>query len=111
MRGGECCQKGSYEFAQRQLELFKKHHFPATFVLRYDALVDTQFINLFKSYSNDRFEYGVFLEITPQLAKDAGVLYKGTEDRWYRAQYAYLVGYSQDERKKLIDVVMSQYKR
>jgi len=111
IRGVECCQKGSYDFTKHQLELFKKYDMPATFVLRYDALDNNQFITLFKSYINSRFDYGIFFEITPRLAKDAGVVYKGSEERWYRPQYAYFVGYSQEERKKLIDTAMARFKQ
>ena len=110
IRGEECCQKGSYEFTKKQLDLFSFYSFPATFVLRYDALNNNKFVSLLKTYSKSNFDYGLFLEITPLLAKNAGVEYKGTEDRWYRAQYAYLVGYSQEERKKLIDVAMNLFK-
>lgn len=111
VRGTECCQKGSLEYAKKQLDFFTKNNAAATFVLRYDALIDRKFTSLFKQYQSSLFEYGVFLEITPQLARDAGVVYRGVEERWYRAQYAYLVGYSQAERVKLIDTAMSAFKR
>lgn len=111
IRGTECCQKGSLEFAKRQLDFFTKNNVAATFVLRYDALIDKKFTSLFKQYRSSFFEYGIFLEITPRLAREADVVYQGTDERWYRAQYAYLVGYSKEERKKLIDTVMSAFKR
>jgi len=111
VRGTECCQKGSLASTKKQLELFKKHAIPATFVLRYDAITDNQFISLLKSYGGSQFDYGIFFEITPLLARDAGVVYRGTEERWYRAQYAYLVGYSQEERKKIIDTAMIAFKK
>lgn len=110
VRGSECCQKGSYEFTKQQLEQFKKYNLSATFIIRYDALKTHKFITLFKSYASGKIENGIFFEITPSLARDAGIVYKGSEDRWYRAQYAYLVGYSQEERKKLIDTAMAQFK-
>lgn len=110
VRGNECCQKGSLEFTKGQLELFKKLSLPATFVLRYDVLKDKQYLALLKSYVNNNVNYGVFFEVTPLLAKDAGVTYKGTEERWYRAQYAYLVGYTQEDRIKLIDTAMALFK-
>ncbi|MCX6732366.1 MAG: hypothetical protein NTV98_02395 [Candidatus Roizmanbacteria bacterium] len=110
VRGNECCQKGLLEFTKRQLELFKKLSLPSTFVLRYDVLKNKQYLSLLKSYANNNINYGIFFEITPSLAKDAGVVYKGTEERWYRAQYAYLVGYSQDERIKIIDTAMALFK-
>jgi hypothetical protein len=111
VRGKECCQKGSYEFVKNQIDLFVKYHFPATFVLRYDALQDPSYISLFKNAAKQSIDTGIFFEITPQLAKDAGVPYKGNEQRWYRAQYAYLVGYSQEDRKKIIDTAVSLYRR
>lgn len=111
VRGLECCQKGSLEYTKNQIKLFEKNGLAATFVLRYDALVNEQFSSLFKQNKSPLFEYGVFLEITPQLAHDAGITYRGTEERWYRAQYAYLVGYSQAERKKLIDTAMAAFKK
>lgn len=111
VRGEECCQKGSYDFVKKQIDLFKKYNIPATFVLRYDVLKDEKFITLFKSNLSNIVDYGIFFEITPRLAQDSGVAYKGTEERWYRAQYAYLVGYSQEERKKIIDTAMIQFKK
>lgn len=111
VRGTECCQKGSIENTKRQLMLFNKYKMPATFVLRYDAILDEQYISLLKSYSSPQIDLGIFFEITPKLARDAGVAYKGTEERWYRAQYAFLVGYSQEERKKIIDTVMLEFKK
>lgn len=111
VRGTECCQKGSLEFTKRQLELFKKLSLPATFVLRYDVLKDKQYLSLLKSFTSSTIDYGIFFEITPQLAKDAEVVYKGTGERWYRAQYAYLVGYTQEERIKIIDTTMVLFKR
>lgn len=111
VRGTECCQKGSLEYAKKQLDFFTENSAAATFVLRYDALIDRKFTSLFKQYRSSLLEYGVFLEITPQLTRDAGVIYRGVEERWYRAQYAYLVGYSQTERKKLVDTAMSAFKK
>lgn len=110
VRGNECCQKGSLDFTKRQLELFKRLSLPATFVLRYDVLKDKQYLTLLKSYTNNHINYGIFFEITPLLAKDAGVVYKGVEERWYRAQYAHLVGYTQEDRIKLIDTAMAVFK-
>ena len=109
VRGDECCQKGSYDFAKSQLELFKKHNFSSTFLIRYDALKDNRYIALFKNNSTPLVDIGIFFEITPSLAKDADVVYKGNENRWYRAQYAYLVGYTQEERIKIIDTGMELY--
>lgn len=110
VRGTECCQRGSLENTKRQLELFKKYKMPATFVLRYDAIIDERFTSLLKSYSSPLLDYGIFFEVTPKLARDAGITYLGTEERWYRAQYAFLVGYSQEERKKIIDTTMAVFK-
>lgn len=107
VRGSECCDPGSMEAIQSQLDALKRLNLPATFSLRYDALADSKVIN---AVSSDQFEKAAFLEITPSLAHDAGVAYRGPIERWYKASNAYLVGYTPADRLKLIDTYMRRYK-
>ncbi len=108
VRAQECCSQGSLENFQEQLQILKKLNLPATFNLRYDVLKNQDFLNLIKS-NKDSFEWGAFLEITPQLAKKANVVYLANNDNWYEAQFAYLIGYTQEDREKLIDAYMDQF--
>jgi hypothetical protein len=110
VRGNECCSVGKISNFQLQLDTAQKLNLPSTFALRYDVLKNQEFLNLIKNYQNDSlFEWGAFLEITPQLAKDAGVAYSGNENNWYEAQFAYLIGYSQADREKLLATYMERF--
>lgn len=104
VRGNECCEQGSRDAVQTQLQAVQQHQLPATFVLRYDALQDKAYTNILQL--SPTLDIGVFFEITPRLAADAGVEYRGTQEQWYLARHAYLVGYSLEERKKIINTLM-----
>ncbi|HEX7017479.1 MAG TPA: hypothetical protein VF209_01050 [Patescibacteria group bacterium] len=108
VRGDSCCSPGSIEHFAFQLAELKKNNFPATFALRYDVLTDQKYLDLAKS--NQQFEYAAFLEIIPALATEAGVKYDGSAEFWYEAQDAYLIGYTQEERAKLIDAYMEKFR-
>lgn len=111
VRGAECCSVGEASNLKLQIETSLKLQLPTTFTLRYDVLKDQNFLNLIKNYQNNpNFEWGGFLEITPELAKDAGVKYKGDENNWYEAQFVYLIGYNQSERQKILETYMSEFK-
>lgn len=66
------------------------------------------FVSKLKSMDQNQ-ELGLFLEITPDLARDAGVTYNKT-DAWHRATSLFLSGYSQNDRKKLIDTYFKKFK-
>lgn len=106
VRGKECCDVGTDSALDLQVQTLAHLHLPATFALRYDALEDLHTIEVLKKTS---FEKASLLEITPSLAKDAGVSYRGPVDRWYKAGNAYLIGYDQDSRKKIIDTYMKKF--
>ena len=89
-----------------QVEILKSLNVPATYLLRYDAFVNSTIINLLK-YSPD--EKGIFLEVTPTWASAAGVNYRRS-DNWHDAGSAFLSGYEIEERVKLIDRVFEQFK-
>ncbi len=110
VRGVECCSPGNLTNLQLQLNTANKLNLPTTFTLRYDVLNNQEFLKLIKNQQNNNLEWGAFLEITPQLAKDAGVEYGGNENNWYEAQFAYLIGYTKTDRQKLIETYMKRFK-
>ena len=110
VRGNECCDEGSLDNFELQLETFKENNLPAFFALRYDALTDSKYQELIKKYSkNNLFQFGVMLEITPQLAEQSFVEYKDTPENWFQAQNAFLIGYSQDDRVALLNTLIKSY--
>src|SRR5579859_4360304 len=111
VRGTQCCSAGSVATTQKHIDFLQKLQLPAAFALRYDAILDPQFRALFSQQRNTPIELAIFLEITPQLAKDAGVPYAGPPDRWYKAKNAYLLGYSPQDRQKIIDTIFTAFSK
>ncbi len=74
---------------------------PATWLFRYDALIDPAITQNFTQVNN-LSENGLLLEVTPDLTKAANVPYH-TSQYWHDAGSVFLTGYSPDDRKKLID--------
>lgn len=110
VRGVECCDQGSLENFSNQLEKFSDSDIPAFFALRYDAMTDKNFVKVINQYKrNDLITFGVMLEVTPQLAKDAFVEYKDSPENWFQAQNAFLIGYQPENRVRLVDKIVSAY--
>ncbi|MEX0896361.1 MAG: hypothetical protein WDZ94_05540 [Patescibacteria group bacterium] len=107
VRGGECCDEGNIGFFQTQLQTFDQHNLQAHFALRYDALIDEEYQHIIEQQPSQ--EYGLLLEITPNLAAAAGVEYLGNSTSWYQAQHSMLVGYEIEDRQKLIDTMFEAY--
>lgn len=81
---------------------------PATWLVRYDALVNPEVQTFLKSLSKNQ-ETGLFMEVTPSFAKDAGVTYHQSAS-WHYPESIFLTGYSVEERHKLIDTAFEKYK-
>lgn len=92
-----------------QYNLVKKEGFAATWLLQYDALTDPEIVSSIKSFNNNQ-EIGLFLEISPLLAQGARVIYP-TQVAWADPSALFLSGYSQSERRKLIDDLFLKFKR
>lgn len=110
VRGTECCQAGSSATFLQQLSLAQSLNLPTTFSLRYDVLNDLDFLAIIRAtQDSDLIRWGLFFEVTPMLAEDAEVPYDGTPATWSRAQHAFPLGYTPDERLRLLNTVMAKY--
>lgn len=113
IRGSEsCCLPGSGELLQKINEQEKLKSLPIAHALRFDVLKNEELLKSFKELPGVQTK-GALLEITPELASASGVLYKGKADgsNWHHARNAFLIGYSPDERRKLIDTYMTEFRR
>ena len=93
-----------------QIEFVKRHQIPATFLLQYDVLCDEAYTDILKS-SDSSMEIGGWFEIVQELAEDAGIKWRGREGYswdWY-ANVGFSVGYTPDERRRLVDTYMKKY--
>lgn len=86
----------------------KKRNLPATWLLTYDAMLNDGMYSVTKIMDQSQ-ELGTFLEVTPRFAEDSGVTYHKT-DSWHRANSVFLSGYTQEDRRKLIDTFFEKFK-
>ncbi len=91
-----------------QHSIISQYQLPATWLLTYDVLNQPEIVTEFKKFSSSQ-ELGIFLEITPEFSKAAGVSYHNTGS-WHFANAVFLSGYTQEERIKFIDTVFAKFK-
>ena len=100
-----------FETVQKQIELVNKYDFPATFLFQYDALIVPRYQDLMRTQLNqDKCEIGAWWEITQPHVEAAGIKWRGEYSWVSTANIAFTPGYTQPERKKLVDVYMEKFK-
>lgn len=100
-----------YQTVVKQIELMNQYNLPGTFLLQYDALLDTRYQKLLRLLPKDRFEIGGWLEVPQPLAENAGLKWRGNAPWDSRADVDFTTGYTPKEREKLIDTYMRDFKR
>lgn len=85
-----------------------KRNLPATWLLTYDVMLNDGMNSVTKVMDQSQ-ELGIFLEVTERFAQDSGVSYNKT-DSWHRANSVFLSGYTQEDRRKLIDTFFEKFK-
>ncbi|WP_054025976.1 hypothetical protein [Bacillus sp. FJAT-28004] len=93
-----------------QLALVQKHGLPATWLLQYDALINPDFTDLLLREANASQEIGVWFEIVQPLAEKAGIPWRGRFSWDSHAHIAFSVGYTPQERERLADVIMEDFR-
>ncbi|ELC8441325.1 chitobiase/beta-hexosaminidase C-terminal domain-containing protein [Clostridium perfringens] len=99
-----------FQTVVQEIELIKQYGFPATYALKHDALMDERFTNLIKSSVDEYDEVGAWWEITEELARKAGVKWKGETPIDDHVHIGYSLGYSPEDRIKMADVYMEDFK-
>ncbi|HEX5151693.1 MAG TPA: hypothetical protein VFW07_09590 [Parafilimonas sp.] len=100
-----------YQTVVKQVEILKQYRLKGTFLLQYDALMDSRYQNLLRSLSKDEFEIGAWWEIPQPLVVNAGMQWRGRYPWDWRANIGFSTGYTQEERVKLIDTYMADFKK
>lgn len=96
------------ESLESQYEVIGENNLPATWLLTFDALENEEIMSVVKTMDEAQ-EFGIFLEVTKNFAEKADVEYRDT-GFWHHAGSVFLSGYTQEERKILIDRVFEKYK-
>lgn len=104
-------EDNSYLFTttKKELELCRKYNFPSTVLLQYDALIDEKYISLLNEYKENT-EIGLWLEIVKPLTEAAGIEWKGRFPWDWHNDVGFTVGYSLQDREKLIDEAFNKFK-
>lgn len=100
-----------FETVQNQLILVKQYGFPGTYALKYDALMEPRYQALLREYLDKDDELSAWWEITEPLCRRAGVLFRGKRQETYddRVDSAYCIGYTPEERRRLVDAYMADF--
>ena len=100
-----------FQTVVKQVEIMKRYRLGGTFLLQYDALMDKRYQKLLKGLPRGSFEIGAWWEIPQPLVENAGLQWRGRYPWDWRANIGFSTGYTLDERKKLIDVYMRDFKK
>jgi len=110
-RDEEITEEVLYETVVAQVEILKKHKLEGTFLLQYDALMDSKYQQLLKGLPADSFEIGAWWEIPQPLVEKAGYKWRGRYPWDWHANVGFATGYTPEEREKLVDVYMGDFKQ
>lgn len=99
-----------YDATVQQIRLLKQAKLPATFALQYDALIDPRYQHLFKHDGDANFEIAAWWEIPQALVEKAGLTWRGKQEWDPEANVGFSPGYTPEERRKLVDVYMAEFK-
>lgn len=100
-----------YNTVVNQIGLMKKYNLGGTFLLQYDALLDPRYQQLLKSLPGSSFEIGAWWEIPQPLVEKAGLKWRGRYPWDWYANVGFSTGYTPEEREKLVDVYMNDFKK
>lgn len=93
-----------------QIGLMRKLGLRGTFLLQYDALIQPQYTELLKGCDPNQFEIGVWFEMNEPHVTDAGLPWRGQYSWDWHAYCGMSVGYTKNEREKLIDTLFERFK-
>lgn len=100
-----------YQTVVKQVEMMKEYNLGGTFLLQYDALLDSRYQNLLKNLPENSFEIGAWWEIPQALVENAGMKWRGRFPWDWHANVGFSTGYLPEEREKLVDVYMNDFKK
>ncbi len=94
-----------------EISLVKKYGIDNTFLLQYDVLLDKGYMELFEREKDDKMEIGFWFECVRPLVQRVGLPWRGHDYDWdWHIVPGFLMAYTQDERKLLIDEAMRLFK-
>lgn len=107
-----CFIQDDFDTIANQMMLLKQLGLPSTYALKHDALIDPRYQELLLELTDESDEIAAWWEITGELCRRAGVTFLGERGEVHddRVSTAYCLGYTPEERKRLVDAYMSDFK-
>jgi len=99
-----------YQTVVNQMKMMKEYKLGGTFLLQYDALMDSRYQELLRNLSGE-YEVGAWWEIPQPLAEKAGLKWRGRYPWDWHANVGFAIGYTPEEREKLVDVYFEDFKK
>ena len=98
---------------REQIRLMQENHLPGTFLVQYDAMEREDILELLRPLDPAHFELGIWLEMNRPHCEAAGLPWRGREgyDWDYHAHCGFSVGYTREEREKLVDVIVAKFEQ
>lgn len=95
-----------------EIRLIRQYRYPNTFLLQYDAMIDPAFRALFCREQDAQMELGIWIELSRPLTEAVGIPWRGRPgyDWDWHVDSGFLMGYAPDERKRLIDEIMREFR-
>lgn len=93
-----------------EIEETKRYGFCGTYALKYDALMDENYVKILKDNLDEFDEVACWWEIDESLATKASVKWRGVAPVDDSVNTGYSLSYTPEERMKMIDVYMEDFK-
>jgi hypothetical protein len=100
-----------FQTVVKQVEMMNKYKLGGSFLLQYDALMDSRYQKLLKQLPKGTFEIGAWWEIPQPMVEKAGLKWRGRYPWDWHADIGFSTGYTPAEREKLADVYMADFKK
>jgi hypothetical protein len=100
-----------YQTVVSQIKHMQKNRLSGTFLLQYDVLINPRYQQLLKALPDSNFEIGAWWEITQPHVERAGLRWRGRYPWDWDANVDFSTGYSLNERERLVDVYMDDFKK
>lgn len=109
-RIGDGMEEELYQCTANQVNLLNRYGLKGTFLLQYDAMVNPRYQYLLKVRLGEGSEIGAWWEITQPHVEAAGLQWRGAYPWDWHANVGFSTGYTQEERKLLVDVYMEKFR-
>ena len=100
-----------FETVVEQIKIMQTYDLKGSFLLQYDALMDSRYQELLKGLPPERFEIGAWWEIPQPLVENSGYRWRGRFPWDWHADVGFATGYSPRERETLVDTYMADFKK